>query len=230
MRSGLRMGHAAQGEQPQRALACLCGEAVPPEMWNNAQRVGELTPDAAQALWPLIEASLFAPASDLSAKLGRLCQSHELDTSDMARLIAIAVHLLDQAAAIDLPRPQFARDLEVMWPQCPLLRELFDRHYFDATSRLRKKRLMQSLARHGNVLEGIDWQVDRVVADRRSPRLGMPVALVTMQYRHRDRSDELTLQLSSDELRRAARVFEALAEQTERLQPAPASENNDEPA
>lgn len=187
----------------------------------DAERANKLSDAAVADLWRLLEPCVLQPMSPgLERELGAFCRHFELAEADLGHAIRIASYLLRRAAAVNLSADDFAQDLTTVWPQAEALRALLVTRYANMVAQLRDSLLAEALLKHGNVLANLDWRVDRVVADSKAPRLDLPVALITMNYQNRDRSENITLQMTPNQLARAANVFAALAKQVGALVPA----------
>ena len=154
---------------------------------------------------------------EIEQQLSAFCRRYEVAEADLSHVIRIARHLLRSAASINLDAGSFREDLAVAWPAADHLHNVLMDGYEPVTEELRERMLADSLLNHGHVLRNIEWRVDRVVADTAAPRLEMPVAIVTLTHAYRDQSGSLTLQLTPDQLARAAQVFSSLALHTKQL-------------
>ncbi len=199
-------------------LRCLGGQPTPEDISEDAARVSKLSDAATQELWSVIEPCVLQPMSPvLEQRLTAFCQHFELAEADLGHTVRIVCFLLRHAAAIHLPRAQFAEDLEAMWPSQRALHAALLEPYEGVIHKLREGLLADALVKHGNVLVDIDWRVDRVIGAKPAPRIDLPVALVTLAYRKSSGDDRLTLQMTPEQLARAASVFTALARETQQL-------------
>ena len=221
MRAGHRIATAKGGTHQPVRLRCLGGDAAPEDIVADAERANRLSDAAIADLWRVLEPCVLQPMTQaLERELGAFCRHFELAEADLGHAIRIASFLLRRAAAVNLSADDFSEDLATVWPQAESLRALLVERYATMVAHLRDSLLAEALLKHGNVLAGLDWRVDRVVADSKAPRLDLPVALITMNYRNRDRSENITLQMTPNQLARAASVFSALAKQVGSLIPA----------
>jgi hypothetical protein len=216
--------------QPLR-LHCLGGDVVPDDVVADAARLGKLGDTAVADLWTVLGPCVRQPMSDeLGQLLSRFCLSHEIAEADLGHVIRICRWLLHQAASVDLTLEHLGEDIGRIWPEPGGLRDVLGANYLTVKNELRDVLLANALVKHGNVLENVEWRIDRVAADANAPRLDLPVALVTLSYRNRERREHLTLQLTPDELMRTTKVLTALAQQTQKLMPKPPATPAADPA
>lgn len=207
------------GGRPLLRLRSLGGKPAPDGFFDEAQRVSQLTKPALDSLWYVLEPCLADSVTpEIERQLSAYCQRYEIAEADLSHVIRIARFLLRSAASISLDAASFKEDLAAAWPGSDHLHEVLMDGYEPVTQELRRRLLADALQKHGHVLQSIEWRVDRVVADTSAPRLGMPVAIITLTHSYRDQSGSLTLQLTPDQLTRAAQVFSSLALHTEQLQ------------
>jgi hypothetical protein len=210
----------ARQEREGKRLHCLGGDAAPADITNDAARLTRLNDGAIAALWPVLEPCVVRPVSaELGQHLSAFCLQHEIAEADLGHVIRICRWLLHSAASVDLSSERLGQDIDTLWPEPGALRGVLLDNYPAVKSLLRDVLLANALVKHGNVLDNVEWRIDRVAADTKAPRLDLPVALVTLSYRNRDRSEHLTLQLTPEQLMRTTRVLSALAEQTLKLMP-----------
>lgn len=226
MRAGSRTLKQLQRHRQQRPrLACFAGEPADGSLVEDAAHLAELSPGALGRLWEVLEPCLLMPMSPaLEQALGRFCATHEIRQEALGHVIRALSVMLRGAARVALSRAGFAEDLQKVWPEQSEAHDVVLQRYDDVLGKLQEEELIRALSDHGSVLREIDWRVDRVMGDKGAPRLALPVAIVTLVHERRGQTDALTLQLTPRELRRAAAVFSALAEQTSQLQPPTAQE------
>jgi len=201
-------------------LHCLGGDAAPADVLHDAHRVDKLTKGALAQLWDVLEPCLTPSLPpDVDAQLGAFCRRHEMAEADLAHVIRIARFVLRAASAINLPARGFHEDLRTIWPGIDPLHQVLLSRYDVTRLALRGRLLADALTKHGNVLQNLEWRVDNVIADSGAARLELPVGIVTLAYRYRDETSHLTLQMTPDQLMRAAQVFTSLAQQARRLIP-----------
>jgi len=222
MRAGSKTLKAMRRRGSASRLTSLYGEPLTDKLASDAQHLAQMSPGALNNLWDVLEPCLLQPMTHtLEQALSSYCDTYDTNQTVLGHLIRVLSTLLRGAASVALPREGFAADLEAVWPGQTEAHAVFLERYDAVTAALRKTLLTRALSAHGNVLTDIEWRVDQVVADKASPRLALPVAIVTFGYRHRDEHQHITLQLTGDELKRASVVLAALAEQVERLMPEP---------
>jgi len=211
-------GASKGGSRPLVRLRSLGGKPAPDGFFDEAHRVSKLTKPALDALWYVLEPCLADTVTpEIEQQLGAFCRRHEVAEADLSHVIRIARFLLRSAASISLDATSFKEDLASAWPGFDHLHEVLMDGYEPVTQELRSRLLADALLKHGHVLQNIEWRVDRVVADTAAPRLEMPVAIVTLTHSYRDQKGSLTLQLTPDQLARAAQVFSSLALHTKQL-------------
>ncbi len=224
---------AKKANEPAVRLRCLGGSPAPDGLLDEAHRINKLPQGAVANLWDVLEPCLAdAVSQEIDQQLGAFCRRHEVAEADLGHVLRIARFLLRSAASINLDNERFGEDLETTWPSASSLHEVLLNRFEATKAALRGRLLADALMKHGHVLQNIEWRVDSVVADTSAPRLQMPVGIVTLTHRYRDRSESLTLQMTPDQLMRAAQVFGSLAQQTQQLLPTPpaTAASQEEPA
>ncbi len=203
----------APSPSPPVRLRCLHGEAMPPEVFRDAQRLAKLTDGALGAIGGLLAPLVLEPMSkELAASLSRLCVRHEVAEADLGHVLKVLRYLFKESAASDLDKAGFEDDLHTIWPEPRALGEAARANYEIIKRELRKTLLEDALVKHGNVLVDVDWRVDFVASDRQSSKLMLPLALITLRYRDAERESRLTLQLLPEQLKRLEQVFGALSQ------------------
>jgi hypothetical protein len=198
-------------------LRCLAGGAVPQDIVESATRAARLSASATRELSPVLRPSVMASMTpELAQRLNRYCAAHEIAEADLGHVLRVARWLIREASAIDLSPEDVTGDATTLFGDHPELIALLGREYEALRPVLRKDLITDALLRHGNVLDDIDWRIDVVTADRRAPRVGLPVAMVTLSYRSAEKAERLTLQLLPEQLQRLEAVFGALAQKAGR--------------
>jgi hypothetical protein len=213
---GLSMEARAAGDQtstPVR-LRSLSGDALPDELFRDAQRAVRLNDGAFVAIAPLLRALVLDPMTpELGEHLSRLCVRHEVAEADLGHVVKVARWLLREASAADLGAADLEADARAIWPDSKLISTLVD-GYGAIKAVLRQRLLDDALVKHGNVLVDVDWRLDLVSADRRAAKLVAPVAVVTLAYKSDAAAGRLTLQLLPEQIARLEQLFGALARRT----------------
>ncbi len=209
---------SAGSDSPPVRLRCLAGGAVAEDIVESAARAGRLSAAAARELAPVLRPSVMASMTpELAQRLTRYCAAHEIAEADLGHVLRVARWLIREASAMDLGAEDLTADATTLFGDHAELIALLGGEYDALRPALRKELITDALIRHGNVLEDIDWRIDIVTADRRAPRVGLPVAMVTLSYRNAEKSDRLTLQLTPEQLQRLEVVFAALAQKAGRV-------------
>lgn len=215
MISPVHVAAATASDSPPIRLRCLAGGAVAQDLVESASRAGRLSAGATRELSPVLRPSVIASMTpDLAQRLSRYCAAHEIAEADLGHVLRVARWLIREASAIDLGAEDLTADATALFGEHVELIALLGREYEALRPALRKDLITDALIRHGNVLEDIDWRIDVVTTDRRAPRVGLPVAMVTLSYRNAEKAERLTLQLLPDQLQRLQGVFAALAQKT----------------
>jgi len=210
---------ASATPEPVR-LHCLAGGALNDDAAESAKRVVKLTASARLALGNVLHASVSGSMTpELSERLSRFCLTHEVAEADLGHVLRVCRLLLREASALDLSKEDFEQDVNAVFGSPDALLEVMLREYELVRPAMRTALLTESLVKHGNVLVDVDWRVDVLASDRHAPRLGVPIALVTLQYRNAEHSDRLTLQLTHEQLQRLEQVLGGLAQRMMRPGP-----------
>jgi hypothetical protein len=200
---------------PPIRLRCLAGAALPEELRRDAERLDKLSPAALASMGELLQACALLPLTrDLGEALSRFCLKHELAEADLGRIVNVCRWLLHEASAVDLSCQELAEDVAAIWPRPGALGDVLRKGYPAIKLGLREQLLGEALVRHGNVLVDVDWRLDTITGERHAPKLGVPIALVTLTYTGAEQARRLTLQVTPDKLERLAQIFAALAKKS----------------
>lgn len=217
MISPVHVAASAASDSPPVRLRCLAGGAVPQDIVESASRAARLSGAAARELSPVLRPSVMVSMTpELAQRLNRYCAAHEIAEADLGHVLRVARWLIREASAIDLGAEDLTSDATTLFGEHAELIALLGREYDALRPALRKDLITDALVRHGNVLDDIDWRIDVVTTDRRAPRVGLPVAMVTLSYRNAEKAERLTLQLLPEQLQRLEAVFGALAQKAGR--------------
>jgi hypothetical protein len=201
-----------------RRLRCLGGGVVPDELMADAERVPKLGDKVIRDLPTLLPAAVLAPVTrELGEQLARFCLRHEIAEADLGHVLKLCRWIVREAAGANLPAEDLAADLEVLLHPPGALGEVLLAQYDALKNALREQLVADALVRHGNLLTDIDWRIDRLVGDRHAARLDVSVAVVSLAYKKVDGDGRVTLQLTTDQLRRLAQVATALAQKIDLL-------------
>ena len=151
----------------------------------------------------------------LEARLDAFCTTHSVNGDTIARALKGCRFLVWQASTREVPRERFAEDLASLSPSGDLANVLLS-GYEAAKLQVCNELLRGTLLDHGNVLDGVDWRVDRVTASNRSGILRATVGVITLRYRAGGRDERLSVQLVPEALRELHLACEQLAEAAKR--------------
>jgi hypothetical protein len=192
---------AVPQEEARPALRCLEGELAPPGLREDLARVLLLPAEAKRRLWHVLGPSVSEPVPpDAERLLSDFCRAHQLEPEGFAHAIKACRFLIRESAGVDLQREGFLSDLEALHPASTELRELLLAGFERAKTQVRAELIRRALADHGSVLVGVDWRIDTMSASSAAPRLGAPVAILTLRYREGETTRRLTLQVLPDML------------------------------
>ena len=180
--------------EPPR-LRCYGGNTAPAEA-RRIWAVQTAWPDAAiQQLWFVLRPLVENPRGKQPAEaLRRFCQTHGLARTEVGQVGALLHNLLLRAAAIDLPKPDFAADLDLLGGGAAARAVLTG--YEPAKRTLRARLLHASLAAHGKLMTGVSWRMDHVGDTDAAHALAAPVLLLTLDWQEGDVNGRTTLQLT----------------------------------
>lgn len=175
-------------------LESLAGGAAPPEIADDLRAVALLPLPARERLWEALGPCLVEVIGpDVERRLDHFCRTHGVPDGDLARVIKACRFLIREASVVDADRDAFARDLERLCPDSPVVAEILLPPYDLAKAQVRAEILENTLADHGKLVEGIDWSVDVLSSSSRGERLGLPVIVLTFRYREGARRERITL-------------------------------------
>jgi hypothetical protein len=204
-------GGPPAGEIP---LHCLGGRGAPPDLGRDLRLVLRLPERAREHFWDALGPALAEPLpSSVEGLLDRFCRSFGIpDEELLARSIKACRFLVRAAVAADLSPALLGEDIARLLggpasPEAAILAPLLLSRYDEARAAVREEIVRKSIADHGLLLEGVQWRVDRVARSSHG-KVGIPVAVLTLQYRQGDRSDRITLQLLPDMVEALRRACE----------------------
>jgi len=196
-------------------LKCLAGGTLPAELGRDANRITRLPDRVLAELRPIIRSCVLQPmTAEVGDQLSRFCVQHEVAEADLGGVLKVCGWLLREASALDLSADELGEDVTAVFGEAGDLAAILTSEFEPFKQAVREQLLGEALVNHGNVLTDVDWRVDTIVTERNAPRLGTPVALVTLAYRHAEGTGRLTLQITPERLARLAQVFGALAQKT----------------
>jgi hypothetical protein len=161
----------------------------------------KLSSSARRSFWNLLGPALLEPTSE--AQEGRLrdfSRANGLSKADLDAALRSVGFLLERSSALDLPLGTFQADVAVLSEETTPegLEVLFSR-YDDIRAQLRSGVVQGSVADHGNVLVGLDWRIDNVIASDRG-QVDTTIVLLTLRYLEGTKPGRLTLQLTTEAL------------------------------
>jgi hypothetical protein len=199
-----------------KPLQALGGRPAPAEIERDIELFLALPTPAKTHFWQLLGPSLVDPLPDtLEADLDAFCQAHGVRGAELARAVRACRFLVWQASCRDLPRERFAEDLASLSPS-PELGSVLLAGYEAGKAQVRNELLRGALLDHGNVLDAVDWRVDRVTTSSRGGALEATVGVLTLRYRAGGKDERLTVQLVPEALRELHQACERLAEAAKR--------------
>jgi hypothetical protein len=190
-------------------LHALDGAEPPPDLADDLRRLLRLPPEALAKLWQVLGPCLAEKISkETEELLDVFCAAYNVPDGDLARAIKACRFLIQGAAKRDLPAARLAEDITLLCPETPLIGELLLAGYEPAKAQIRKEMAVAALLGHGSLLVGADFRVDTINASERGTRLGVPVAMLTLQYREGAEMRRITLQVLPDMMGRLRDICE----------------------
>jgi len=183
-------------------LACFGHTPAPPAVVEGWRHVLAFAPGPRDAFRDLLAAAVSAPRDPRHGeRIQAFCAEHHVPREVALSALHACEILLGQASALDLDRVPFGDDLTGLsggrTDGSDVLLSVYDR----VKREMRQQIIQGSLVDHGNVLVGLDWRLDRVMASDRGARMDTPVILLTLRYRTGERLERITLQLTPEALK-----------------------------
>lgn len=197
--SGTRSTAGGSDELPR--LAALGASPLPAEVlehWQSFERLSDVVVDS---LWELLGPFLsHGPGAEFEQRCDAFCRLRQVQAAEVLPGLNACQLLVNEAAARNLDAAAFAKDLEQLPDAGGRIANVLSAGYEKVLPALRTRILGESLGDHGNVLCGVDWRVDHMVASGRGLQLDAPVAVLTLRYQVGDRAERLTLHADPQQL------------------------------
>jgi hypothetical protein len=196
------MSHARETESNAPVeLHSLGGQAATPEV-VEAWRTILLFPETARpGFWNLFRLAVLQPASPQHGeRIAALADEYGIEPVQLRRGLEVCDLFVGSAASRGLKPEQVRHDLARLGSDVRVAEELVQQ-YVSLYPIVRSRLTEAILGDHGNLLIGLGWRVDQVVA---SDRLGHPAATVvflTVHYRNGDEESRLTLQMTPESIK-----------------------------
>lgn len=193
---------AVQAAAGSAALHCCGGRPAPPEVAEGWQAYLKFTRDARQGFWSVLQPALTDPGNPGNRDRVQLfCNDHGVPPADVVDAVRACEFLFRGAATLNLDEQEFETDLVTLAGGDRTASQPLMTRFGAAKTAIRNGIIAGTLADHGKTLVGVSWRTDVIGASQRGMRLGVPVPMLTLNYREGDRSGRITLQLTPETLR-----------------------------
>jgi hypothetical protein len=187
---------------PKIRLKCCQDRPVPQPVAEGWKQFLGFPEKATNNFWGILRPALMQPTNPNNRqRIESFCGDYGLAENDVVAALQGCDFLMRQAAALDMDARPFRQDLAALSEGDEQGAEVILSQYEGAKADLRKQIIQESLADHGNVLVGIDWRVDNVTASDRGAKLNTTVVLLTLRYRDANRTERITLQLTTEAMK-----------------------------
>jgi len=187
---------------PEIRLQCCQDRPVPQPVVEGWKQFLGFPEKAMNSFWGILRPALMQPANPKNRqRIESFCGDYGLIEKDVVAALRGCDFLMRQASALDMDATPFRQDLAALSEGDEQGAEVILSQYEGAKADLRKQIIQESLADHGNVLVGIDWRVDNVTVSDRGTKLNTTVVLLTLRYRDANRTERITLQLTTEAMK-----------------------------
>jgi len=187
---------------PEIRLKCCQDRPVPQPVVEGWKQFLGFPEKAMNNFWGILRPALMQPANPNNRqRIESFCGDNGLIEKDVVAALLGCDFLMRQASALDMDAVAFRQDLAALSEGDEQGAEVILSQYEGAKADLRKQIIQESLADHGNVLVGIDWRVDNVTVSDRGTKLNTTVVLLTLRYRDANRTERITLQLTTEAMK-----------------------------
>lgn len=177
-------------------LQSLGGEAPPPELGRDLDRIARLPGEAIGKLWQVLGPCLTGPLTpEIDQLLEVFRSTYRIPPEDFGKVIGACRFLVLGAVRHDATAEQLGDDLDALCPGAPLVRELILAGYERLKPQLRGAIQKAALADYGKVLIGVQWRLDMIDSTEQGRRLGVPVAMLSLHYQDGRETERITLQV-----------------------------------
>jgi hypothetical protein len=189
-------------QPPKIMLKCCQDRPVPHAVVEGWKQFLGFPEKAMNSFWGILRPALMQPANPKNRqRIESFCGDYGLIEKDVVAALRGCDFLMRQASALDMDATPFRQDLAALSEGDEQGAEVILSQYEGAKADLRKQIIQESLADHGNVLVGIDWRVDNVTVSDRGTKLNTTVVLLTLRYRDANRTERITLQLTTEAMK-----------------------------
>lgn len=188
------MSEPDPASSPPPPLQLLGGQPAPPEISLGWKQLQQLPLKALANLWEvLLPVVAGAQGEAVQQQAEAFCRVYGVEEPHLQAVLRLGHFLVTRAAAGNLDTGRFASDLAALAGDDRTGVEVLAQGYEQAKQLARNQILEATLFDHGQVLVGLDWRVDTIVASDRGAELAMPVVTLTFRHRQRDDTRQTTL-------------------------------------
>jgi hypothetical protein len=189
----------------QYRLRCFGGRPPPQDVVLGVAKFLALPVKAKGDFWSVLAPCIpEALSSAANSMLEHFAKAHGVEGVDVARAVRGSRVLVRAASAEDLTPELFAQDLLLLARGDESLAEVLLKGYGRAKALVRGEIAKRVLAEHGKTLDRVSWRMDIVACAEEASTLALPVGVMTLHYRDREKKDHLTLQLSLEDIQSLA--------------------------
>jgi hypothetical protein len=175
-------------------LHLLGGQPAPPEIVVGWKQLQQLPLKALANLWEvLMPVVAGAPGDVVQQQAEAFCKVYGAQEPHLQAVLRVGHFLITRAAAANLDAARFSADLRSLAGEDATGVDILAQGYDRAKELARNQILEATLFDHGQVLTGLDWRLDNIMASDRGMDLGMPVVVLTFRHRQRDETKQTSL-------------------------------------
>ncbi|MGH0035849.1 MAG: hypothetical protein ACQGVK_12555 [Myxococcota bacterium] len=175
-------------------LHLLGGQPAPPEISIGWRQLQQLPLKALANLWEMLMPVVAGAQGEAVAQQAEaFCKVYGVEEAQLQTALRVGHFLVTRSAAANLDGSRFQADLKALSGEDQSGVEVLTRGYEEARQHARNQILEATLFDHGQVLTGLDWRLDNIMASDRGMELGMPVVVLTFRHRQRDETKQTSL-------------------------------------
>ncbi|MEJ2039666.1 MAG: hypothetical protein P8X55_12155 [Desulfosarcinaceae bacterium] len=166
-------------------LNCFEGQPPPAVVAEGWKQLAAIPKKSWESFWLLLAPVVMNPGSTANKDLVTLfCKEHDIAPESLLVAMGCCELLLKQAAALNLSKEIFRRDLAVLaGDDSDELVHFVVQRFAGAMKGIRRQIFMESLSTHGKVMTGLDWRIDKVKHSSKGNHFDTDIVFLTVHFR-----------------------------------------------
>lgn len=174
----------------------LFAQGAPRGLVDDLILLDELSPEAQQGLWSVVAKNVGATIGEHAERdAARFADQHGIPMETLVAVVRSARVVIRSAAKLDLPTEVVHADVLAI-SRRPAVARRIAALYEKARLPLRAEATIAAVERFGAVLTAVDLRVDMVSISRSDPSKGVPVGMLSIDYREHGEDKHCVLQVT----------------------------------